>query len=49
MEVLGIVCQLLHHFASKQGLGINLSWPTLKCKQAMHIKPALVDASSIHS
>ncbi len=44
MENLGIVCPLLHHFPSKEGLGINMSWPALKYKQSVLIQLTPADA-----
>ncbi len=33
----------IDHFPGKQGLGISLFWPALKCKQSVHVELSLVD------
>ncbi len=38
MNVPGTFFQLIHYFPSKQGLAINLLWPTLQNKQHMYIE-----------
>ncbi len=39
---------VIPHFPGKHGLGINLCWPAVKCKQLTHFEPALIDVITLH-
>ncbi len=43
LNVPGTLCQLILYFPGKQGLAINLTWPSLKSKQRTCILPPSAD------